>query len=220
MLSELIVGTLTSIFKSPSTILREWKTLPKTMRSFFTGGRNRGMYEILEYETTLELLDAQGRYANFYKRQKVRFLQDNIISFQDFAWGEGDPLSEYSCSPGVVADRYQHTDRWNILISLRETKSCGDIEEFHIFSSPKNSYTKKEEWQQVEIRHKTHKLQITIIFPKERLCRRATLHQRDSNCTTVLGQEHFGTLPDGRQILTWQTTKMDQSEAYTLRWQW
>lgn len=204
-------------------VLKEWAALARIgqwFRSRLTGERNRGIYEILEYETSLELLDSQGRHANFYKRQTVRFLQDNIISFQDHAWGDGDLFAGYRCSPGVVADCYQQGDRWNILISLRETKSRGDVVKFNIVSSPHNSYKKDEEWQQVELRHRTHELRMNIIFPADRHCRRATLHQRGNNRTTVLGQDHFSALPDGRQTLTWETTKVRHLEVYTLRWQW
>ncbi|MCB0094207.1 MAG: hypothetical protein KDE50_00760 [Caldilineaceae bacterium] len=160
-------------------LLREWQSIfdmAYRLYAFFTGERNRGMYEILDYETTLELVDPHGHLAHFYKRQKVRFLQDNIISFQDHAWGEGDLFSEYRCSPGVVADRYQQGDRWNILISLRETKSRGDVEEFNIQSVFRDGYTQPEEWHQVEIRHRTRHLRMKVIFPAERHCRRATLH--------------------------------------------
>src|SRR4051794_36852337 len=53
------------------------------------GGQRTGMYEILVYESTLELLDPQGKNAVFHKHQRVKFQQDNIIAFQDYAWGEG-----------------------------------------------------------------------------------------------------------------------------------
>lgn len=84
---------------------------------------NTDMYEILEYESTLELCDTKGSTAIFQKRQRVKFLQNNIIAFEDYVWGDGEIMADYKCSPGVVADRYQEGDRWNILISLRETKS-------------------------------------------------------------------------------------------------
>src|SRR5688572_2503878 len=78
------------------------------------------IYEILDYEASVELLDLGGEKAIFRKRQKVKFLQNNIIAFEDYAWGDGDVLAAYTCSPGVVVDKYQEGDRWNILISLRE----------------------------------------------------------------------------------------------------
>lgn len=38
-----------------------------------------GIYEVLDYHAQLELLDGAGRRAVLHKRQKVRFLQDNIV---------------------------------------------------------------------------------------------------------------------------------------------
>ena len=110
--------------------LKDLLDLYPRLRQWLSGGSD--LYEILDYESTLELCDTKGATARFQKRQRVKFLQNNIIAFEDYVWGDGDLLAEYSCSPGVVADRYREGDRWNLLISLRETKHKGDITEFHI----------------------------------------------------------------------------------------
>jgi hypothetical protein len=178
------------------------------------------MYEILDYDSTLELVDPRGETAIFKRRERVRFLHNNIIAFEDYAWGDGKIFAEYRCSPGKVVDRYQEGDRWNVLISLRETKSAGGVVDFHIERTVKYGFTKVEEWRQVEIRHWTRRLKISIIFPKERRCQRAVLVNRSRNQTTVLGQEHFNDLPDGRQELTWETRKIRRLEIYTIRWKW
>ena len=93
---------------------------------FLRRGRHSGPYEILDYDAVLELRDAKGRTALFKRRQKVRFLQDGVTSYQYEAWGDGDPFASLKCSPGVVADRYRHGHRHVVLISLRETKNRGD----------------------------------------------------------------------------------------------
>ena len=179
-----------------------------------------GPYEILDYEATVELLDASGKRALFKKEQRVKFLQNNIIAFEDYAWGDGDIMVDYRCEPGVVVDRYQEGDRWNIVISLRETKSVGDSEEFHIQRTVKNTYIKQEEWLQTEIRRHTRRLKMNVLFPKQRTCRRAALVQRSANRTTVLGPEHFHLLPDGRQLVSWETNHVRGYEVYTLKWRW
>lgn len=194
--------------------------LYRLIQRWLQGQRQEGMYEIFDYDSTLELLDTSGESAVFIKRQRVKFLQNNIIAFQDYAWGDGNIFADYQCSPGIVVDRYQEGDRWNVLISLRETKNRGDIEDFYIQRTVKNTYTQPEEWRQVEIRHLTRRLKIAIIFPKERRCQRATLLQRSKHQTVVLGPEHFTALPDGRQVLTWETSKIKQFEIYTIRWRW
>jgi hypothetical protein len=178
------------------------------------------MYEILDYDSTLELMDRKGETAVVKKRQRVKFLQDHVIAFQDYAWGDGKILAGYQCTPGTVVDRYQEGYRWNILISLRETKSAGDIVDFNIKRTVKRSFTKDDEWWQVEVRHHTQRLKLTLIFPEDRRCKRVTLTQRSQHQTKVLGPEHFTNLPDGRQVLTWEAQKIRRSEIYTLRWQW
>jgi hypothetical protein len=87
------------------------------------------MYEILDYDSVLELRDPRGEVGVFKRRQKVRFLQDNVIAYQDYAWGDGNILADYKCSPDVPLDQYQDDFRCNILISLRETKNKGEDNE-------------------------------------------------------------------------------------------
>ena len=152
----------------PVCSLKEWQvvvTLLLRALPYLLVERNRGMYEILEYETTLDLADPKGHKAIFHKRQKVRFLQDNILAFQDYAWGDGEVFTSYTVHARRVVDRYQEGDRWNILISLHQTKSKGDVEDFHIERVATNGFTKDEEWLQTEIRHPTRRLRLAVLFP-------------------------------------------------------
>lgn len=188
------------------------------IRSWWPG--NAGLYEILNYESTWEMLDTKGHMAVFRKRQQVKFLQNHVIAFEDYAWGDGELFVDYKCAPGVVVDRYREDDHWNILISLRGTKNKGEIEEFYIERKVKNGFTNPEEWQQAEIRHRTRRLQMAVIFPHGRQCRSAVVTQRSQNRLIVLGPEHFCTLPDGRQLLTWATNNVHAYDVYTLKWLW
>jgi hypothetical protein len=65
-----------------------------------------GMYEVLNYESTLELRDRGGKRAVFKKWEKVRYIQDNVIVYQDQAWGDGEILVNYRCSPGKPSVDY------------------------------------------------------------------------------------------------------------------
>lgn len=182
--------------------------------------RHDGLYDILDYDSTLELLDRNGKRAVFRKHQRVKFLQDNVIAFQDYAWGEGDIFAQYRVSPGRVADRYQEGDRWTVLISLRESKQRGDVEEFAMERTVTGGFTRAEEWRQVEIRHPTRHLRLAVIFPRGRPCRRAFLTRRSRNHSLELDSRHFLALPDGRQMVRWETTHVPPLEIYTLHWEW
>jgi hypothetical protein len=95
-----------------------WKFGRKVIR----GMSNEGVYEVLEYEATLELKDRRGEQAIFHKREKVRYLQNYVLAYQDQAWGDGEILVDYKCSPGVPVDRYRSGYKTHILISLQEVK--------------------------------------------------------------------------------------------------
>jgi len=77
---------------------------------------DQGMYEVLEYESTLELKDRGGKRATFKKREKVCYLQNNVIAYQDQAWGDGEILVNYRCTPGAPVDRYRSSHKTYKLI--------------------------------------------------------------------------------------------------------
>lgn len=179
-----------------------------------------GIYEVLDYEAQIELRDSQGKEAIYTKRQKVCFLQDNVIAYQDQAWGEGDIFADYKCSPGVPVDRYQEGYRYRILISLRQTKNRGDVEEFNIERRIKNGFRKADGSFQTNVDHRTQKLTLSVIFPSERPPLQVLFIQQRGERTTTLGAEHIRRLPDGKWRVQWNTDRPKQFESYIFRWKW
>ena len=110
----------------------------------------------------------KGKMASFQKRELVRYRQNNIIAYQDHAWGDGEILLNYRCSPGIVVDRYRPGQKTFLLISLREPKRRGDVDEFNIEWEIKDGFIRSEELWETEIRHRTKQIRVRIIFPKSR----------------------------------------------------
>ena len=81
-------------------LLEAWQLLRKV-----SAERATGLYEVLDFEHTLELCDAKGKKAIYHKRQKVRLLQDYVAAYVDQAWGRGEIFADYRCSPGMPVDR-------------------------------------------------------------------------------------------------------------------
>lgn len=200
-------GSLLKLLNLVITKLPQWKPVP-------------GLYEVISHDIVLELKDAKGKRAIYQKRQKVRFLQDNIVAYLDKAWGDGDIFAEYRCSPGVAVDRFREGHRYNILISLRETKNRGEVEEFHIERQIEQGFTQPVEELQSEIDHRTSDMSMAVIFPKSRPVREAHLIQQNGGRSTALDAKHFTKLPDGRQQVRWHTRQIRLYEAYILRWRW
>ena len=99
-----------------------WRVGRKVMR----GLSSEGMYEVLDYESTLEMHGPRGRRGIFAQRKKVRYIQDNIIAYQEHAWGDEEILLNYRSSPGTAGDRYRCGHKTHVLLSLQEVKSRSD----------------------------------------------------------------------------------------------
>ena len=195
-------------------------TMSADLGKIWRRARGNGMFEILEYEAALELLDVRGERAHFRKRLRVRFLQDNVIAFQDYAWGDGEIFLQYRCAPGKIVDRYREGGRWNVLISLRETKNAGDVEEFHVERKLRGSFLSGEGWWETSLRHRARNVQVSVLFPAARPCKGAVLIERHHGKATPLDTKAVETLPDGRQRLTWQSDNVKRFETYMLQWRW
>jgi hypothetical protein len=213
-LLRLIVPLLNSdFFKTVGTLGRLGKRI-------LGAKAHEGMYEVLELDVRLELNDIKGQQAVLYKRERVRFLQDNIIAYQDKAWGDGEIVADYKCTPGVAVDRYRDGYRWRVLISLRETKRRGDTEEFHIERRIRNGFTKDVESLQTDVDHAMQKLSVSIVFPQKRSPKHVLLIEQNTTRAVSLGSENRNTLPDGRQQVRWNSDQPRLFEAYILRWAW
>lgn len=179
-----------------------------------------GLYEVLEHDVHLTLKDRQGQRAAYEKHQRVRFLQDHVIAFQDTAWGDGDIFVNYRCSPGKAVDRYREGHRHRVLISLRETKQRGDTEEFYISRDIHQGFLTNHEYLHTEIYHRTHRLQMRVTFPHSHPPKAAWLTEANTNRTADLDSNAIQKLPDGRKQIVWRKARPRLHEGYILAWDW
>jgi len=200
----------------PDVLGDAWKALRKVMRS----RSYRGMYEVLEYEATLELKDPEGKGATFKKREKVRYLQDNVIAYQDQAWGDGEILVDYRCTPGTPVDRYRSGYKTYVLISRREVKNKGDLDEFNIEWGIRQGFLRRTEQWETHVTHRTRCLKINVIFPKSRPPRSTTLIEQSCQRSQSLGKSAQVELPDGRWLVAWETYRPRLHENYVMQWEW
>lgn len=193
-----------------------WKQIKKAWR----GWTDEGMYEVLEYESTLELLDRRGERAIVHKREKVRYLQNNIIAYQDQAWGDGKILVNYRCTPGVPVDQYRPDQKTYILISLREVKQRGDENLFHIEWEAQGSFTRSTERWATDVNHRMHYLKLEVIFPASRPPLRAFIVEAKTQKTRPPEADSIRRLPDDRYIVMWETRHPRRYETYAIQWEW
>jgi len=179
-----------------------------------------GMYEVINYESTLEILDEGGKEAKFTKIEEVKFLQNNIIAFQDQAGGDGKILVNYLCSPGIPVDVYRTGHITHILISLRDVKQKGDQTEFRIQRNIRNGFLKSNGYWATDINHFTQKIKVTIILPEQKPPPKIILMESNRQRTEELSKDVITQLPDKRLQITWKKQNPVLNEHYILKWEW
>lgn len=190
------------------------------LRGWLKRPKYAGMYEVLDYETTLELCDLEGKVAAVRKKEKVRYLQNNVIAFQDQAWGDGKILLDYHCSPGKPVDRYRWGHKHHILISLGQVKSRGDKDEFQISWRIRRGFQSPTGFWATEISHPTKHIAVHIVFPKARPPKTALVLEKNRQKTEVLQKESFKRLREGNLSIFWEKNAPKLYEQYILKWEW
>jgi len=194
--------------------------LYKCGKSYIQNLVKSGMYNVIKYETTLELFDKKGKSATLSKIEEVRFLQNNIIAFQDQAWGDGKILLGYQCSPGFPVDFYRSGHKTYILISLRDVKQKDDRTTFNIQWKIKDGFRKKNGFWATDVNHYTQVIKTNIIFPEERPPLRLSIIESNCQKTKELSRDSLTQLPDKRWQATWKKHDPKVHEHYILKWEW
>jgi len=213
-----LIRLMTSLLGLPwvEVVTEAWKLGRKILR----GLTNEGMYEVLEFESVLELHGRSGKRATYKKRKKVRYLQNNIIAYQDYGWGSGEQFLDYQSKPGKFVDRYDAGYKTYILLSLREVKNRGDVDEFHIQWKIKDGFLKPDGFWETDVSSRTRRMKVSVIFPKSRPPQNLRLVEKNIRRTRNLGSDAIRQLPDGRWQVTWEKRKPRLYEHYILRWDW
>jgi hypothetical protein len=187
----------------------------------FVGRISRqGMYKVLNYETSIELLDVKGEKAIVSKTEEVEFLQDNIIAFQDQAWGDGKILLNYKCSPGYPVDFYRSGHKTIILISLREVSKRGDMVQFKMKWGINRGFLKGQGFWTTDINHPTDKIKIEVVFPLNRPPKKVSVIESNTQRISVLSSDVISRLPDKRWLISWEKRNPRLNEHYILKWEW
>lgn len=61
----------------------------------------------------------------------MRYRQDNIIAYKNYAWCDGEILRNYRTNLSKLVDRYRSGFKTYISLSLRQVKNREDIDEFN-----------------------------------------------------------------------------------------
>ena len=190
------------------------------VRSQIQRMRKPGMYEVLDYESTLEILDPRGMVAKFNKTEKVRFLQDNVIAIQDLLWGIKKNIYAYKCAPGVPVDFYATDHKTSVVISLRKIYSSKDELDLNMQWYLKGEPIGKAGSWGTHINRYTHKITLNVVFPAGRPPIRVWICEGNKKKSIELGKESISQLPDKQWQISWEKKNPQLYETYTMNWEW
>jgi hypothetical protein len=94
------------------------------------------------------------------------------------------------------------------------------VDEFRIEWGIRQGFGRKHELWETEVRHRTQKMHMTIVFPKSRLPKRVWVEEVLHRKQYRLGEDARVMLPDERLQVTWQLDKPQLNERYQIHWEW
>ena len=207
-----LISALLSLFELGG---RLWALGSKVLRGY----SSEGMYEVLDYETSLEIHDPKGKKATLAKRMVVRYLQDNIIAFQDTYWANGK-VTSYQVSPGKAVDEYKSGYLTYVLISLRTVKNKGNVDEFNMQWLITGGFKKTDGFWQTDVMNRMKQMNVDLIFPAGRHPTKVYLEEKNRKASLTLAAGATKKLPDGRFKVSWLQDAPKLFEHYVLRWEW
>ena len=177
----------------------------------------RPLYEIKDYQAGLEVLDAKGKRAIYTKRERLRFLRNDVTSLYDYGWGTGEAFASHRVHPGRIVERQKIGSRHRSLVVLPQPKHAGDEMTLSVRRLWKNTLTGHNGWLEMEVYHPTRRARLSVTLPRSRPVRSARLVETRRRSSLPL---QATTISDGRQRLQWSTTALQVGDRYTLEWDW
>lgn len=213
LLDWLLPSSLQDVFRASTELLHLASAALRHLK------RPAGLYEVLDYQARLELLDPRGCSAIYEKRERVRFLKDCGTGFYDYGWGDGEAFASHRVRPGRIVERRQLGPRYRSLIALPSPKKKGEIFSFVVRRRFERGFMQPEQWWlDAELYHRVERLSLAVVFPASRLARRAWVVTHPGHTRTAVSVKSRRT--DGRQEVRYRAPKPRQGERYTLQWEW
>ncbi len=187
----------------------------------YTRDRFGGSYEVLDEEITWDLVRIDGSEVVQEKSLDVCFLQSNVLVWVDYAWGDGEIMAEYTCSPGRLVEKKRVADRTWLIILLERVRNRGDRATLETRRTVRGGFERANEWASFQIVEKTRHLKLSIVFPKDRPCQRAyrssQAGQRQDKEIDVSDPQYNS---DGRQVLVVDEKHPKVGQLVTISWDW
>jgi hypothetical protein len=124
-------------------------------------------------------------------------------------------LTHYRHSAGTVDASFRDAERRYLLIKLKHKAAKGDQLTFTVERQAMETFVGTEEWVETILTQQVARITRSIVFPKGRPCRAATLHHDGQARLLPIVQ-----LSQGRTSVQFEISRPDTGSPYRIHWTW
>jgi hypothetical protein len=195
-----------------------------TVYALWVRERYGGIYEILTSQLIWNLEAQDGSLARVTKRNRVRFIQNNVLAIPDYIWGDGAMSSDYTCTPGKKVAEHQEGAKNCVVIALDRMYKRDEELDIEIARTVRGAFTGKREWIEVKPVAGTPALSFMVIWPAGREPRDATVtienERRNRRKVRALGDEQLAWHEGGRRKYAEHFDNPSSDEVIRVDWSW
>jgi hypothetical protein len=196
-----------------------------TVYALWVRERFGGIYEIVSSELEWDLTSADGSSATNTKKNRVRFIQNNVLAIPDYIWGDGTTSSDYSCKPGNQVAAFFEGSKKCVVIALDRMYNRDDELDIEIKRTVRNAFLGADEWVEVKPLAGTPALSFTVLWPAGRPPRTVTLtidnERRNKRKITQLNDDNgLGWHEGDRRKFYRHFARPSSDERIRIDWVW
>jgi hypothetical protein len=124
-------------------------------------------YQTIKFSGRLKILDPLKQVATFTRRQRIRFLEDNVAIFFDRVWGDGVVFAGYS-APGLrILEPFKTFKGYIVPLALPRLFSKGEI--FEVVTQRKivGAFYETDGYWETAMSTPTDLVNISVITPAD-----------------------------------------------------
>lgn len=122
-------------------------------------------YETIKFSGRLKFLDTTRSVAIFTRRQRVRFLEDNVGVMFDRVWGEGVILGRYSVQEAKLMEPIRTSNGYILPLALPGRFRKGDVFDLVTHRRIIGAFDNDSGYWDTSMTKPTELIQITVITP-------------------------------------------------------
>lgn len=174
-------------------------------------------YENISLRFALTIEDSKGRRATLLREQEVRFLTSEAGVVRDLVWGEGEREVGYRASGARTVARRKEGMTNVVWLGLPAKPVAGEKAVVRSTRRIVDGLRADEEYLEVRVERPTERLNMRVVFPRERPPKVISLAGEGPRKRLQL-RPRF--MPDGRAVVSWRTNEVKSRETHRIRWTW